>query len=125
MPYTIVSFEIRKPELTPTKFQDYYDNIHVNIIKEAVGSSFPKSHARYYLKRQADASPLVLIGSAEKVDYDAIVIMTFESEQQLNDFQNKYGQPDIAAKIGNSADKFIISSRLTVLGLESPHITHA
>lgn len=124
MSYTVVSFETRKPELTPTEFQEYYDNTHVPIIKQAVGSSFPNSHARYYLKRQPDGvSPLVFIGSADNVDYDAIVIMTFESEQQLMDFQTKYGQPDIAAKIGASADKFILSSKLTVLGLETPLIT--
>jgi hypothetical protein len=124
MPYTIVSFETRKPELTPLEFQEYYDNVHVPIIKQAVGSSFPDAHTRYYLKRQPDGvSPLILIGTADNVDYDALVIMTFESEQQLMEFQTKYGQPEIAAKIGASAEKFIISSKLTVLGLENPHVT--
>lgn len=121
MPYTIVSFETRKPDLSPADFQDYYDNVHVPIIKEAVGASFPKSHARHYLKRQPDSvTPIVFIGSVESVDYDAIVLMTFESEQQLMEFQTKYGQPDVAAKIGASAEKFIVSSKLTVLGLENP-----
>ena len=124
MPFTIVSFEARKPELTPTEFQTYYDNTHVPIIKEAVGSSFPTSHARYYLKRLPDGlMPLIFVGSAESVDFDAIVIMTFEDEQQITEFQTKYSQPDIAAKIGASAEKFIISSKLMVVGLESPHIT--
>ncbi|KAF2829764.1 hypothetical protein CC86DRAFT_174605 [Ophiobolus disseminans] len=126
MSYTIISFETRKPDLTPAQFKEYYDHTHVPIIKKAVGSSFPTSHARYYLKHQPDGlSPLVFIGPAEKVDYDAIVIMTFESEQQLADFQTKYGQPDIAAVIGASAENFIISSKLTVLGLENPHVTYA
>ncbi|PSN65034.1 hypothetical protein BS50DRAFT_575141 [Corynespora cassiicola Philippines] len=130
MPYTIVSFETRKPDLTPAEFEDYYDNVHVRVIQEAMGPSFPKSHARYYLKRQPDdpknansTIPLVFIGSVEDVDYDAIVIMTFESEQHLLDFQTKYGEPDIAAKIGASADKFIIQSKLRVMGLKDPHIT--
>ena len=130
MPHTIVSFETRKPELSPAEFEDYYDNVHVHVIQEAMGSSFPKSHARYYVKRQSNdpnnansSLPLVFIGSVEDVDYDAIVIMTFENQQQLLDFQNKYEVPDVAAKIGASADKFIIQSKLRVIGLDSPHIT--
>ncbi len=130
MPHTIVSFETRKPELSPAEFEDYYDNVHVPVIQEAMGSSFPKSHARYYVKRQSDdpnnannTLPLVLIGSIEDVDYDAIVIMTFENRQQFLDFQTKYGEPDIAAKIGASADKFIIQSKLRAIGLENPHTT--
>jgi hypothetical protein len=126
MPYSIVSFETRKPELTPAEFEDYYDNTHVPIIKESVGSVFPKSHARYYLKRQpASDLPLVFIGSVDNVDYDVIVVMTFEGEQHFLDFQTKYAQPDVAAKIGASAEKFIISSKLTVVALENPHITSA
>jgi hypothetical protein len=126
MPYNIVSFRTRKLELTSAQFQDYYDNTHMPIIKEAVRSSFPTSYARFYLKRQPDGlSPLVFIGSANNVDYDAIIIMTFKSKHQLADFQAKYQQPDIAAKIGDSAKRFIVSSKLTVLGLEEPHITYA
>lgn len=130
MPYTIVTFETRKPELSPAEFEDYYDNVHMHVIHKAMGPSFPKSHARYYLKRQSDdpndaksTLPLVFIGSIEVVHYDAIAIMTFENQQHLLDFQNKYGDPDIAGKVGASADKFIVQSKLTVIGLEEPHIT--
>ncbi|KAL9111038.1 MAG: hypothetical protein Q9227_004471 [Pyrenula ochraceoflavens] len=130
MPYTIISFETRKPELSPAEFEDYYDKTHVPVIQEAVGSFFPKSHARYYLKRQSDdpksvngTLPLVFIGSVEDVDYDAIVIMTFENEQYFLDFQTKYAQPEIAAKIGASADKFILQSKLRVVGVGDPHTT--
>ncbi|KAF7513053.1 hypothetical protein GJ744_011319 [Endocarpon pusillum] len=128
--YIIVSFETRKPELSPAEFKDYYDNVHVPVIQEAMGSSFPKSHARYYVKQQSEdpnnansTLPLVLIGSVADIDYDALVIMTFENRQQFLEFQTKYGEPDIAAKIGASADKFTIQSKLKVIGLDHPHIT--
>ena len=130
MSFNIVSFETRKPELSPAEFEDYYDSVHVPVIQEAMGPSFPKSHARYYLKRQSDdpgnansSLPLIFIGSVEDFDYDAIVILTFESQQQVLDFQTKYAEPDIAAKIGASADKFLVQSKLRVAGLGNPHIT--
>jgi hypothetical protein len=130
MNYTVVSFETRKPELSPAEFEDYYDNVHVHVVQEAMGSSFPKSHVRYCLKRQSNdpnnvnnTLPLVFIGSIDDVDYDAIVIMTFENQKQLLEFQSKYWEPDIATKIGASAEKFIVQSKQRVVGLESPHAT--
>jgi hypothetical protein len=126
MPYIIVSFETRKPDLTPADFEAYYDNTHVPIIKEAVGPAFPKSHARYYLQRQpASTLPLVFLGSVDSVDYDAIVVMTFDSEQHFLDFQSTYAQPDVAARIGASAEKFIVALKLTVVALGEPHVTFA
>jgi hypothetical protein len=125
MPFTLVAYETRKPDLTPSEFQDYYDNTHMPIIKEAVGSAFPTSHARYYPKRQPNSNtPLMFIGSAENIHYDALVIMTFDNEQHVIDFQTKYADPEIFAKIGASADQFIVSSKLMVAGFEEPHFTY-
>lgn len=126
MPVTIISYETRKPNLTPSNFAKYYDDTHVPIMKAAMGSSFPSSHARYYVKRQPDSvCPMVFIGSPAKVDYDAVVIMTFNDQQHLEDFQTKYGQPEIAQPIWESAENFIVSSELVVVGMEDPHVTCA
>jgi hypothetical protein len=59
------------------------------------------------------------------VDYNADVIMTFESEQQLREFQARYGERDVAEKIGESTRKFIGEEKLMVLGVEKPRVTCA
>jgi hypothetical protein len=90
MPYTIVSFKTRTTSLTPEVFEHYYDNIHLPIIKEAMESAFPLTHARYYVQRQPESTiPLVFIGTAEDVDYDMVFIMTFTDEQHIADFQTR------------------------------------
>ena len=124
-PYTILSLETRLPTLTPTAFASYYENTHVPIIKSAVGSAFPVSHARYYIKRQPDStSPLVFIGDPGKVDYDAVVVMTFESEEHMGEFQRMYAGEE-GRVIRESAEKFIVASELVVVGMEEARITYA
>jgi hypothetical protein len=51
MPFTTISFETHKPGFSPADFAEYYEWVHVPFLKEAAGSSFPNSHARYYIKR--------------------------------------------------------------------------
>ncbi|KAF2868594.1 hypothetical protein BDV95DRAFT_578782 [Massariosphaeria phaeospora] len=132
MTFIAVAFETRQPSLSIADFTDYYDNVHVPIIKAATGSAFPQSHTRYYLKRKSSdpthpdhALPLAFLGDAQDFDYDAIVFLTFASEAHFNEFQAKYGDPEVAAKIGASADKFILQTKLRVVGVQSPHTTTA
>lgn len=122
--YLIAAFETRKPELSVPEFIDYYDNVHVPIIKENMGDSFPLTHARYYLKRQNGSdTPVIFGGQLSDFNYDVITIMTFENEAHLNAFNTKYQDPTIGGNIQASADKFIISSILRIVGLNPPHVT--
>jgi hypothetical protein len=123
-PYLVAAFETRSPNSSVASFIDYYDNVHVPIIKEAMGSSFPDTHARYYLKRQPDSdTPVIFGGAVADFDYDVITIMTFSSEDHLNEFNTKYMDPAIGGVIMDSAAKFIVTSILRIVGLEPPHIT--
>lgn len=58
-PYVVAAFETRKPGTSVASFIDYYDSTHVPIIKTSMGSSFPLTHARYYLKRQPNSDTQV------------------------------------------------------------------
>lgn len=49
--------------------------------------------------------------------------MTFSSEVHLNEFNTKYQDPAIGGIIMASAEKFIVTSVLRILGLEAPHVT--
>ena len=123
-PYLVAAFETRKPGTSVADFIKYYDNTHVPIIKKAMGPSFPLTHARYYLKRQPGSdTPVIFGGTVADFDYDVITVMTFEDEAHLNDFNTKYQDPAIGGVIMASADKFIVSSILRIVGLEPPHIT--
>lgn len=122
--YLVAAFETRKPELSVAQFIDYYDNVHVPIIKSNMKEAFPLTHARYYLKRQTGSdTPVIFGGQPSDFNYDVITIMTFENETQLNAFNAKYTDPTIGGIIQASAEKFIVSSILRIVGLNPPHIT--
>jgi hypothetical protein len=126
MPYLLIAYETRKPELTTTEFADYYDNIHVPLIKKMTGPLFPLSHARHYLQRQSgppEYLPAIFFGELSDFDYDAVVIMTFESEEAMMNFQKRYMEPEVLKTLQDSESKFIISSKLRVVGAMAPHVT--
>jgi hypothetical protein len=124
-PYLVAAFETRSPNISVADFIHYYDNVHVPIIKEVMGPSFPDTHARYYLKRQPDSdTPVIFGGAVADFDYDVITIMTFSSEDQLNEFNTKYMDFTIGSVIMESAARFIITSIVRIVGLEPPHEAH-
>jgi hypothetical protein len=87
-------------------------------------TSFPLTHSRYYLKRQAGSdTPVIFGGTTADFGYDAITIMTFQSEAHLNEFNTKYQDPAIGGIIMASAEKFIVTSIIHIVSIEPPHIT--
>jgi hypothetical protein len=126
MAFVLFAFETRKPGFTPEQFADYYDNVHVPLIKELVGDAFPVSHVRYYNKRISgapDFTPLVFTGSPDNVNFDCISVMTFEDDAHATRFQTKYAEPEVFARLEEDAAKYIAEGGLTVFGMGAPHVT--
>ena len=69
MPFTIAAFVTRKPELSPSAFQTAYEESHLPVLKEAVGSAYPQTITRHYVKRAKSdpegLKPLSFTGSEE------------------------------------------------------------
>jgi hypothetical protein len=126
MVFVIFAFETRKPGWTPEQFADHYDNVHVPLIKECVGTDFPLSHVRYYPKRISEApdfTPLVFVGTPDDVKFDCITIMTFQDDEHAARFQKKYADPEIHARLEADETKYIAEGGLRVFVTESPHVT--
>lgn len=124
--FIIAAFETRKEGFTPDQFADYYDNIHVPLLKSLVGDTFPSSHSRYYIKRISEAPeflPLIFAGAPEDVTFDVISIMTFEDDAHAMRFQAKYGEPEIYAKMKADEDAYIKEKSVKIFGLQDPHVT--
>ncbi|OJD22147.1 hypothetical protein ACJ73_06512 [Blastomyces percursus] len=96
--FTAVVFVTRKPGISPTAFQDHWDNKHVPLLKRLTGSLFPLSHTRYYLKR--DATPpqypvTALVGNSAAFTYDGFAILTFESEAAFQEYLPIASHPEV------------------------------
>ncbi|KAF2191572.1 hypothetical protein K469DRAFT_720626 [Zopfia rhizophila CBS 207.26] len=127
MPFTIAAFITRKPEVSPTDFATHYDETHIPLLKSLVGDAFPESITRYYVRRaKSDPSgltPLVFGGSAADFDYDVVSIMTFADEPAAQKFQQKYGEPEIQAKLGGDMAKFQVLEKLRVIAFQDPVVS--
>ncbi|ORX98931.1 hypothetical protein BCR34DRAFT_576827 [Clohesyomyces aquaticus] len=126
MPFVVTAVETRKPGWIPQQFADYYDNVHVTLLKERVGDAFPISHVRYYVKRVSDApdfTPLVFTGAPEDIKFDSITIVTFEDDAHAARFHAKYAEPEIYARMKEDEAKYIAEASLKDFGVDAPHIT--
>lgn len=132
MPYTVIVFETRKPDMPIEDFIKHYDNTHVPLVKECVGDAFPASHARYYLKRNSAARngdisaippPLIFYGTPEEIDFDCVVIMVFDDFNAFVQFQEAYEKSPRKAEMDADEELFIIKSKLKAFATEDPHVT--
>ncbi|KAI1113886.1 EthD domain-containing protein [Nemania sp. NC0429] len=132
MPYSALVFVYRKAGTTPEQFKAYYDEIHVPLLLELTGSTFPLAHKRHYIQRQSGQKQddqdtarnpttpaTVHVGTQEDFDYDVIVELTFEDESAYHTFFGVMRQPENAAKIVADEEMFIDRSRLIIVGVGS------
>ncbi|KAI0424466.1 EthD domain-containing protein [Xylaria sp. FL1042] len=128
MPYSVLIFAYRKPGTTPNQFKAHYEGVHVPLIRDLAGASFPLSHTRRYLHRsenQTDGNTArnpstpatVLLGTQDDFDYDAITELTFEDAAAFQTFFGLMQQPEIAAKIAADEETFLDRTRMPVVVL--------
>ncbi|KAI1741712.1 EthD domain-containing protein [Xylaria scruposa] len=128
MPYSVLIFAYRKPGTMPEQFKAHYEGIHVPLVRELAGASFPLSHTRRYLHRSenhADSNTArnpstpatVLIGTQNDFDYDAFAELTFEDAAAFQTFFNRMQHPEIAAKIAADEEKFLDRTQMPVVVL--------
>ena len=128
MPFALLAFLYRKPGIALEQYIDYYENTHMDVIREVVGSeNFPLSHTRRYIHRIDGAGDqqggpsnlttpaLVLRGKQESVDFDCIVELTFTDEAAWQRFYKALSSPEGAAKINADEAVFQDASKSTLV----------
>ena len=94
-------------------FKTAYEDVHVPLVRDMAGDSFPNFHARHYVSRipAVDGSnetvAEVLSGDAAMIPYDAISEMTFNSRQHYEEFATRITSGENAAKMAEDCAKFL------------------
>ncbi|KAH8703068.1 EthD domain-containing protein [Talaromyces proteolyticus] len=117
MPIHGLVIAYRKPDTTPTEFQNHYENNHVPILQRLAGEDFFLSHQRFYLARgEAIPAPAtVVLGDDQDFEYDALTIVTFKDQEHMNRFYAKIGTPEAKKEIEEDEARFLDRTRLKVI----------
>ncbi|KAI0868280.1 EthD domain-containing protein [Hypoxylon argillaceum] len=129
MAYSLLVFLSRKPGTTPEQFKDYYNNSHLPLYRNLVGSRFSVLHTQRYLHRTTAPSDSntprnpstpasVFLGTQADFDYDVVVTIDFKDAEAFQAFYEYVQQPDIAAAVAADEERFLDRSqtRTAVLG---------
>jgi hypothetical protein len=98
MPYNILIFSTRKPELSSAEFKDRYEG-HIRLLKFYAGDLFPKRHRRYYLHSGVDDHPAVLRGNKAFFNFDAVAEVGFDDEAAHHAFIESLSTEEASAKV--------------------------
>ncbi|KAK7942640.1 EthD domain-containing protein [Apiospora aurea] len=89
--YQLLMIGRRRQDLTPAQFRDHYENVHIPLMRNLTGDTFPLSHERHYVRRDdgngTDGTfpAAVLIGTSQAaVDYDAVAILTYRDKAHFD-----------------------------------------
>lgn len=128
MPFTASLFVCRKPGLTPAQFRDYWEDVHVPLVKSLVGSNLAQRIERHYFTQTEDGSgvysPSLLVGSPSSLDFDAYAILTFEDRAAFDRLLATISQPEIAQKISEDEEKFIDREKVRLVLESETAVTH-
>jgi len=133
---TLLLFAYRKPGTTPEHFYEYYENVHIKLIKELAGDTFPLSHTRRYVHRTKAAAPApasgpdaeskasttsagrnaeypatVFLGEQTDFEYDCCSEIIFEDEAAMHAFKDRMAEPERAARVAADEENFLDRSK--------------
>ncbi|OGM48500.1 hypothetical protein ABOM_002432 [Aspergillus bombycis] len=84
--FQLLMFGRRKEGLTPDQYRDHYENVHIPLMKNLTGDTFPLTHERHYVKRDGppDFPAAVLMGNQAGFDYDAVAVLTYRDKAHFD-----------------------------------------
>ncbi|TDZ35225.1 hypothetical protein CTRI78_v011518 [Colletotrichum trifolii] len=116
MSYRMLIYLHRKPGTTHAEFKDHYENVHVPLTRELTGSLFPQLHSRRYIERSADDDKaVVLVGSKEHEDADAIVEVAFKDEAAAQAFFGATNTGEARERLEEDNEKFLNWEKVRIL----------
>ncbi|KAI1812335.1 EthD domain-containing protein [Poronia punctata] len=128
----LLLFAYRKPGTTPEHFYSYYENVHIKLIKELAGDTFPLTHTRRYIhrtkgqgttERNAEYPATVFLGDQADFEYDCCSEMVFEDEAALYAFKERMAEPERVARIATDEENFLDRTRLPIVLLSATNVT--
>ena len=117
MVYVIAINAYRKPGTSASFFKDHYENKHVPLVRSIAGDTFPLSHKRHYIQRDAQDKAAMMVGDAAQFPVDAFATLTFSDEGAFQSFMGKVTATDAAAKIAQDEEIFLDRGRMAVVVL--------
>lgn len=115
MPTTLGITCYRLPHLSPAEFKDYYENKHVPLITSIIGTegeAAPISYRRQYLNKTPEGKAALIVGDAERADWDCFVEVTFTDEAHFGKYMAKYREN--IKQIGEHEDTFLDRKKVLV-----------
>ncbi|KAK5169449.1 uncharacterized protein LTR77_005425 [Saxophila tyrrhenica] len=81
----------RRQDLTPAQYRDHYENVHIPLMRNLTGDSFPLSHERHYISRMPGdhgtfPADLLLPGIVTQADFDfdAVAVLTYRDRAHFD-----------------------------------------
>ncbi|KAK8022954.1 hypothetical protein PG991_006835 [Apiospora marii] len=112
--YQLLMLGRRRQDLTPAQFRDHYENVHIPLMRNLTGDTFPLSHERHYIMRDDDSNgtdgtfpAAVLVGtSPDAIDYDAVAILTYRDKAHFDANWAFFEDPETSRIIAADEAKF-------------------
>lgn len=132
MPVSVLVFYTRRPDFTPAQFKAYMEDSHVPLIKEVMEPHFPLTYTLRYVvrvesgagdrlglptasKKRADPdAPVVLVGSAGDLEWDAMGEMIFRDELHVQQGLATINSPN-GQRVKEDEEVFTIPEKLRVV----------
>jgi len=115
MPYNILVFNPRKPDISHADFKQHLETIHMPLLQRYGGEHFPKHHKRHYLQFSAIDQPTILRGDNSVCNFDAISEVSFDDEAAFHAFMAALKIEEASKILREDEKKFCDCERLTVV----------
>ena len=110
----------RRQDLTPAQFRDHYENVHIPLMRNLTGDTFPLSHERHYVARARDGGsfPAAVLpgGDPAAFDYDAVAVLTYRDRAHFDANWAFFEDPETRRIIAEDEAKFSEWTRGVFLG---------
>ncbi|KAK7991612.1 hypothetical protein PG996_013374 [Apiospora saccharicola] len=110
--YQLLMIGRRRQDLTPAQFRDHYENVHIPLMRNLTGDTFPLSHERHYIRRDDTGNngtfpAAVLVGTSPgAIDYDAVAVLTYRDKAHFDANWAFFEDPETRKIIAADEAKF-------------------
>lgn len=112
-PVTALLYCYRLPSLDAVQFRTYIEEHHVPLVQSLLGSNHPLTHTRYYTDKDSGFA----VGSASSEDPDLVAVITYESQEAVQQSMKLRRSDGIREQIEGDEEKFMDRSKVKLIVL--------